>query len=229
MRILTETLPADTLARARERFAALRAREFARLDLRGDTYVDYTGSGLPARSQVERHRALLDAELIGNPHSHNPASIRATELVEQARADVLRFFGVDATTQTVVFTANASAAAKLVAEAYGFAAGSRLVLLADNHNSINGIRRLAERAGADTTYLPLTGGLRMADDRLPAVGSRPSLFAYPAQSNFSGVRHPLELVERARSDGYAVLLDAAAYAPTSRLDLRAVPADFVCV
>jgi selenocysteine lyase/cysteine desulfurase len=53
------------------------------------------------------------------------------------------------------------------------------------------------------------------------------LVAFPAQSNFSGVQHPLALVERARALGYTVLLDAAAYVPTSPLSLRRTPADFV--
>jgi selenocysteine lyase/cysteine desulfurase len=53
------------------------------------------------------------------------------------------------------------------------------------------------------------------------------LVALPAQSNFSGVQHPLALVERARSLGYTVLLDAAAFVPTSPLSLRRARADFV--
>ena len=54
-----------------------------------------------------------------------------------------------------------------------------------------------------------------------------NLFAYPAQSNFSSVQHPLEWIERARARGWDVLLDAAAFAPTSRLDLTRFNADFV--
>jgi selenocysteine lyase/cysteine desulfurase len=53
------------------------------------------------------------------------------------------------------------------------------------------------------------------------------LFAYPAQSNFSGVQHPLEWIERAQARGWDVLLDAAAFVPTNRLDLRAWHPDFV--
>jgi selenocysteine lyase/cysteine desulfurase len=53
------------------------------------------------------------------------------------------------------------------------------------------------------------------------------LFAYPAQSNFSGVQHPLEWIERAQSRGWDVLLDAAAFTPTNRLDLGRWTPDFV--
>jgi selenocysteine lyase/cysteine desulfurase len=60
-------------------------------------------------------------------------------------------------------------------------------------------------------------------------GSRPGLFAYPAQSNFSGVQHPLEWVHRGQEAGYDVLLDAAAYIPANRLDLSAVRPEFVAV
>ena len=60
-------------------------------------------------------------------------------------------------------------------------------------------------------------------------GRRPGLFAYPAQSNFSGVKHPLRWIELAHEHGYDVLLDAAAYVPSSRLDLSVVKPDFVPV
>jgi selenocysteine lyase/cysteine desulfurase len=56
-----------------------------------------------------------------------------------------------------------------------------------------------------------------------------NLFAFPAQSNFSGVKHPLELVGEARAKGWDVVLDAAAYVPSNRLDLRDVQPDFVSI
>ena len=55
------------------------------------------------------------------------------------------------------------------------------------------------------------------------------MFAFPAQSNFSGVRHPLSLVGSAKQLGFDVLLDAASFAATATLDLRACPADFVVI
>ncbi|KAK0668035.1 pyridoxal phosphate-dependent transferase [Cercophora samala] len=55
------------------------------------------------------------------------------------------------------------------------------------------------------------------------------LFAYPAQSNFTGVRHPLSWVTRAQRRGYDVLLDAAAYLPTARLDMSIIKPEFLIV
>ncbi len=213
-----------------QRFETLRAREFSRLDAGDHVYLDYTGSGLYAESQLRQHEDFLERHVLGNPHSENPTSWAATDIVENARRDVLRFFKADPDQYTVVFTANASAALKLVGESFPFTEGSRFTLLQDNHNSVQGIRRYAEAAGAEVIYLPLDDDLRI-DPALtvPHAGDAPGLFAFPAQSNFSGVQHPLSLVDTARAAGYDVLLDAAAFVPTNPLDLSRVPADFVCV
>ena len=48
----------------------------------------------------------------------------------------------------VVFTANASGAIRILAEAFPFERNSRLVLTADNHNSVNGLAWPARRARA---------------------------------------------------------------------------------
>ena len=59
------------------------------------------------------------------------------------------------------------------------------------------------------------------------AGPRRRLFAFPAQSNFSGVQHPLTWIERAHARGYDVLVDAAAFAPTNRFDLSRWKPEFV--
>jgi selenocysteine lyase/cysteine desulfurase len=207
----------------------LRRAEFARLDRSGVAYLDYGGAALYGESQLRAHAALLARGVYGNPHSTHGSSRASTCAIDAARRRVLAFFdaGDD---YDVVFTANASAAIRLVAEAYPFARGSACVLAEDNHNSVNGIREYARRAGAPVAYVPLDEDLRLTDPSMrlePAAA--PGLFAFPAQSNFSGVQHPLTLVSRARGLGYHVLLDAAAFVPSHPLSLRACPADFVAV
>jgi selenocysteine lyase/cysteine desulfurase len=211
-------------------FDALRQREFARLDEQREVYLDYTGTGLAPQSLVDAHRAVLERGVFGNPHSSHAASRRSTSLLDDARSAVLAFFGVDSSTHAVCFTANATAAVKLVAESYPFSDRRGLVLSADNHNSVNGIREYARRAGAPVCYAPLDEELRLDD---PAALLRAksawsgALVAFPAQSNFSGVKHPLSLVADAHTQGFDVLLDAAAFVPTCALDLQACAADFV--
>jgi selenocysteine lyase/cysteine desulfurase len=77
-------------------------------------------------------------------------------------------------------------------------------------------------------------GVRDADRPVAALSGaaaprRRGLLAYPAQSNFSGVQHPLRWIQAAHEHGYDVLLDAAAYVPSNRLDLSVVKPDFVPV
>ena len=159
----------------------------------------------------------------------------ATAQVKRCRAHVLRFFNAPPDDYAVVFTANASHALKLVGEAYPFEPGDRLLLTFDNHNSVNGIREFDRAHGAETTYLPVTPpDLRVDEARLDraldrAGTARHKLFAYPAQSNFSGVQHPLEWVARAQARGWDVLADAAAFVPTNRLDLSRVRPDYVAL
>jgi molybdenum cofactor sulfurtransferase len=212
---------------------ALRATELARLDRAGHVYLDYTGAGLYADSQVRRHAELLLGEVLGNPHSSNPTSSRATERVEGCRERVLRHFGASPDEYVVIFTANASHALKLVGESYPFGPEGVFLLTFDNHNSVNGIREYPRARGARTTYVPvLPPELRASETALleHLEGARrgaPNLFAYPAQSNFSGVQHPLEWVALAQDRGFDVLLDAAAFVPSNRLDLSTFHPDFV--
>ena len=55
---------------------------------------------------------------------------------DEARQAVLTYFNVSPSEYTVIFTANASAALKLVAESFPFAGGSNLIIGADSHNSV---------------------------------------------------------------------------------------------
>jgi molybdenum cofactor sulfurtransferase len=211
----------------------LRLREFGRLDEQQHAYLDYTGAALYPRCLARDHIALLEQFVLGNPHSKNSASFTSTRLLEVVRRDVLRYFNADPAQYAVIFTGNASAALKLVGESYPFGPGGHLLLTADNHNSVNGIREFARERGASVTYIPLAPDDLRIRDIGPylsmAQTSRARLFAYPAQSNFSGVRHPLGWIEQAHAGGYDVLLDAAAYVPAQRLDLACIRPDFVAV
>ena len=213
----------------------LRRTEFARLDAADHVYLDYTGAGLYAESQLREHFELLRQNVFGNPHSLNPTSTAMTELVEQARAAVLAFFHASPDEYVAIFTPNATGALRLVGEAYPFRAGDRFLLTFDNHNSVNGLREFARARGAETTYIPSEPvELRVDDTLVPRYltevgGDHHNLFAYPAQSNFSGVQHPLAWIEQAQAHGWDVLLDAAAFVPTNRLDLGLSHPDFVAL
>ncbi len=225
---------------------SMRARDYTRLDATGHIYLDYTGGGLYAESQLTRHRDLLAGGVFGNPHSQNVPSRGMGARVEATRAQILEFFRASPEEYEVIFTPNATGALRLVGESYPFGPGGQYLLTFDNHNSVNGIRQFARANGASVTYIPLArADLRVSEGALarqlepvaPARGRhfarrRPgpapgNLFAFPAQSNFSGVQHPLAWIAQAQDAGYDVLLDAAAFAPASRLDLSRWHPDYV--
>ncbi len=236
----------DTLNRDREKFHAnypdyqatskidaLRQTDYARLDAGGHTYLDYTGGGLYGQSQVQKHTQQLTDNVYGNPHSLNPTSLAATEATESARHYVYQYLNADPEEYIVIFTANASASLKLVGEAYPFSENGQYMLTFDNHNSVNGIREYARKANAPVIYTPiLDESLRLDDNVLRqnldrAIEDGNNLFAFPAQSNFSGVQHDLNWIAEAQVKGWDVLLDAAAFLPTNALDLSQYHPDFV--
>ena len=129
----------------------LRAAQYARLDEHGEVYLDYTGGGLYAESQLDEHMALLRGAVLGNPHSVNPTSSAATTLVERARAAVLAYFNASPDEYACIFTPNATGALRLVGESYPFEPGGRFLATFDNHNSVNGIREFARATCASPT------------------------------------------------------------------------------
>lgn len=214
-------------------FEQLRAKEYARLDEYGHTYLDYTGGMLFAKSQVEVHHKMLLSGVFGNPHSTNPSSMKASGLIEESRRRILDFFNAD--DYYCIFTANASGALKIVGESYPFGPDSDFLLFSDDHNSVNGIREFCKRKGGRFSYVPIQfEDLRIDEGELTALLEQNSarghhLFAFPAQSNVSGVKHNLSWIEKAQKQGWDVLLDAAAFVPTNALDLKKVKPDFVSI
>lgn len=212
-------------------FDAVRAAEFNRLDEQDIAYLDFAASALYGASQVTEYAQRLNRGLFGNPHSaHAPSRAGARDL-DRARQLALDFFGADPAVYDVIFTANTSAAIKLVAESYAFSPGRGLVLSADNHNSVNGMREYARARSAPVHILPLDDALRLEDpaDRLAISARRlgAGLLAFPVQSNFSGVRHDLGLIEAAQAMGFDVLIDAAGCGVANAIRLAEHPAQFL--
>ena len=106
----------------------LRKREFSRLDEQGHIYLDYTGGGLYADSQIREHTDMLGYRVFSNPHSTNPTSEATTELIERARSYILDYFNASPHEYVVILTSNATGAIKPVGEAYPFRPGDHYVL-----------------------------------------------------------------------------------------------------
>lgn len=197
-------------------------------------YADWTGAALPPVSLIQAWSTHLGETLLGNPHSGHAPSMRAAAEMNEVREAILRFLNASSDEYEVIFTSGATGAIRLL-EHYEFG-GGQLLLTADNHNSVHGLRETAKRAGALVTYAPIKGvkeGLAIDSKKLSFLLCHPRsrngnrLFAYPAKSNYSGNYHHLQWVEYAHKCGWDVMLDAAAFLANDRLDLSVVKPDFV--
>lgn len=180
-------------------------------------YLDHAGTVPYSKSLMDRYSTVMMSTLYGNPHSISTSSQRSTQMIDDARLELLRFLKADPAVFDLVFVANATAGVKLVAEAFrDQPQGFTYVYHDDSHTSLVGVRELA------THHLCLS-----SDDATEAWLRQPKqkdlcLFAYPAQSNMNGRRLPLKWCQKSRRNGdwqtYS-LLDAAARLSTSPLDL----------
>lgn len=215
-------------------FDSLRRTEYENLDKHHQVYLDYTGGNLSPKSLVLKHQTLVLENILGNPHSSNPTSQKSTDFIERTRIKVLEFFnGKD---YICVFTSNASGALKIIGESFPFSRNSTLLLLCDNHNSVNGIREYCLKRNGSVRYVPVQYEDLQINEKCLGINLTESikqngyhLFAYPAQSNASGVKHDLKWIDVAQKNGFHVLLDAAAFVPTSRLNLAQHQPDFVSI
>ncbi|KAG8804633.1 hypothetical protein FRC17_005928, partial [Serendipita sp. 399] len=134
----------------------LRKKEFSRVDKAREVYVDYMGGCLWPKSLVTNHANILKSGIFGNTHSDSPCAARSDRQIYLARAAVLKFFDAPSSDYVCIFTSNATNALKLVGESFPFGPNSVLLLPADCHNSVNGLRKFAHSAGATVEYLEST-------------------------------------------------------------------------
>lgn len=188
--------------------------------LKDETYLDHAGTTLYSKALMDRFHSDMMGSLFGNPHSASSSSQRSTQVVEDVRLELLRFFKADPEVYDLVFTANATAAIKLVMEAFrsqdgGFWYGYHV----DSHTSLVGVRESAKDSRCFKNDEEVERWIAAAQDDNTATTR---LFAYPAQSNMNGRRLPLDWTSEIRDSSASsiyTLLDAAAYASTSPLDL----------
>ena len=201
---------------------ALRAREYARLD--------DARPGLPRLHGRRAVRGVAAPRARGACSAPASSATRTRRARRQRRLDPPRGRGAAARScaflhaspdeYDVVFTANASAALRLVGEAYPFARRQppapdrRQPQLGQRHPRVRPGARAASRRTCRSRR-PTCGSTtsRSCASSIALPGGAPSLFAYPAQSNYSGVRHPLAWIDDAQRRGWDVLLDAAAFVP----------------
>ncbi|XP_053603634.1 molybdenum cofactor sulfurase isoform X2 [Plodia interpunctella] len=191
--------------------------------------------------------------LYTNPHTDK----YTRDCVDQIRCLVLRHFNTDPSTYSVIFTSGTTQALKLLVESFQFGIDDNEVLncgsfvyTRDNHTSVLGLREIAVEKNADIIHINHDEFLNSLQgfettpskwkERYKNEGN--TLLVYPAQNNFNGFKYPINCMEKIK-DGclnsyikkqlckvncnWYILLDAASYVATNKLDLSRIQPDFV--
>lgn len=175
-------------------------------------YLDNAASPLYLKSIVlESAKALIENTLV-NPHSHGRWGIETSNMVDSVRKAVLQLFGTEEKEYAIVFTSNATAAAKLVGECLQ---NRHYAFLRDSHTSLVGLRSLA------ASYEVL--------DEVERTHYENTVVSFPLQSNFDGQRYPEVWLKHIASGNGLSLLDLAAYCATTMPDLSVIKPDFAVI
>ncbi|KAA6358746.1 MAG: putative molybdenum cofactor sulfurase, partial [Streblomastix strix] len=84
----------------------------------GQTYVDFTGSGMYQKEQLERIKDELESNLYGNTNSVSPSAIKSDNVINEMRLKVLKWFNADPNKYIVVFTSGTTGGLKIVGETF---------------------------------------------------------------------------------------------------------------
>jgi molybdenum cofactor sulfurtransferase len=125
----------------------IRDTEFKRLD-KGVVYLDHAGSTLYSELQMEYIFKDFTSNVFGNPHSQSDISSATSDLIADARHQVLEYFNASPEDYSCLFTSGATAALKLVGETFPWTQDSNFLYTMENHNSVLGIREYALAQGA---------------------------------------------------------------------------------
>lgn len=143
--------------------------------------------------------------------------------IERIRDMVLSHFQVNRQEYQIVFTHGATHSLKMIGEYFPWSEHSLFGYLHENHNSVIGIREYAIQHKASFKSYALEDMDIVFND----TTTSPKLFAFPAQCNFSGIKPDLNMIKKMQDSGWQVLLDAASFLSTSRLDLSTYKPNFV--
>ncbi len=218
--------------------------------VRNDQRLVYLDSGATSQKPFQ----VLDAER-NFYENHNAAVHRgahllaeeATDAFEHARSNIAGFIGAQA--DDLVFTKNATEAINLIsysflnatlkslrgadlpkgAERFVLAEGDEiLVSEMEHHANLVPWQELCEKTGAVLRWIGLTdeGRLDLSDASL--FNSRTKIVAVTHQSNLLGTVNDVPaIVERAKSVGALVFLDACQSVPHMPVDVVALDVDFI--
>jgi cysteine desulfurase/selenocysteine lyase len=194
-------------------------------------YLDSAASAqqpLAVMRAVERYETHSHANVHRGVHT---LSQEATDAFEGARDRVRRFVNASSVRE-IVFVRGTTEAINLVAQSYvrpRFAPGDEILITAlEHHANIVPWQLVCEQTGCTLKVAPIDRkGELLFDAFVGLLSSRTRLVAIAHVSNALGTVLPVKrMIAAAHEHGARVLIDGAQAVPHSRVDVRALDADF---
>jgi cysteine desulfurase / selenocysteine lyase len=194
-------------------------------------YLDSAASSQRPRAVL---RAVEEYETTSHANVHrgvHALSQAATEAYEGARERIRRFINARSTRE-IIFVRGTTEGINLVAQSYArprFKAGDELLITAlEHHANIVPWQMVCEQTGCTLKVAPIDRrGELIFDEFQKLLSPRTKLVAVAHVSNALGTILPVKrIIDAAHAQGAVVLVDGAQAIPHSRVDVRALGADF---
>ena len=195
-------------------------------------YLDNAASSQRPKSVIDSISRVFSEHFANVHRSGHEWAVKSTEGVEASREAVRRFINA-ARTEEVIFTAGATAAVNLIANAWGnsnVGPGDEILLTEmEHHSNIVPWQQLCQRKGCQIRWVPIRPDYTLDIDQFEKLlSSRTKLVSFTAVSNVLGTINPAkQLVRMARQVGATVVVDAAQATPHGAINVRDWDADFV--
>lgn len=206
----------------------IRADEYYHLSITSHVCLDYIGHGLFSYSQLENQcpGSPVTSSPLESPFfyvSYKSVSLKSqllfggeeSEFQSSMRKRIMTFMNISEADYMSIFTANQSAAFKLVAESYPFQYGRNLVTVYDHQSeAVEVMIERSKKRGANVISANFSWpNLEIQTDKLRKKISKrkkKGLFVFPLQSRVTGSRYSYTWMSLARENGWHLLLDASA-------------------
>ncbi|OHS94192.1 molybdenum cofactor sulfurase [Tritrichomonas foetus] len=119
------------------------------------TYLDYANNPILPGSIIENFTKNIHENLYGNPHSESPSAELSTNVIEEVREKMLKFFNTNVSEYTLVFTYSHFHALKLLTESSSMDESTYFFYPPSSSNNILGLRSIAQKKKSNLKMVEL--------------------------------------------------------------------------
>ena len=196
--------------------------------------IAYLDSGATTQKPIQVIDAVEHFYKFSNANPHRGAyglSIEATELYEQARANIANFINASSKEQ-VIFTKNASESLNLLAYSYGLDnvnEGDEIVIsIMEHHSNLVPWQKVAKTKNATLKYMYMDENYEITDKEIEEkITDKTKIVSITHVSNVLGTINNIEKITKtAHKHGAIVIVDGSQSIPHMKIDVQKLDCDF---